>query len=127
MRISDWSSDVCSSDLHYRGTAKQHRHRPDDHRVRRWRPGGTRTRPGSHAGRQCGYDTDRSGMVVQSDRPGAGSHTCRCLAVPAASARAAPTPGPGVTDRKSVVSGKSVSVRVELGVRWSIKNKTKQS
>src|SRR3546814_10645968 len=63
MRISDWSSDVCSSDL---GTAKQHRHRPDDHRVRRWRPGGTRTRPGSHAGRQCRSEERRVGKECVS-------------------------------------------------------------
>src|SRR3546814_14408881 len=85
MRISDWSSDVCSSDLRrYRpgewrqGRGRQHRQWRHRRRQRRPRP--------RHRGRQW-------------RRP------------------------PG--DRKSVVSGKSVSVRVDLGGRRIIKKKKK--
>src|SRR3546814_15016992 len=73
MRISDWSSDVCSSDL------RRHRVAGHGHRIgARW----SRNR-------------------VRPLRPRA--------------------------DRKSVVKGKSVSVRVDLGGRRLIKKKTKHS
>src|SRR3546814_10937129 len=74
MRISDWSSDVCSSDL---GRA-----------ARPTAPGRARGRPGRRA-RRAGRRRPRA---------------CRA-------------------DRKSVVKGKSVSVRVDLGGRRIIKKK----
>src|SRR3546814_16093287 len=71
MRISDWSSDVCSSDL-FEDHARSHR---------------------IHA-----IDLRRIGHLAQKVR--------------------------GITrDRKSVVSGKSVSVRVDLGGRRIITTK----
>src|SRR3546814_11557369 len=78
MRISDWSSDVCSSDL-----------------------GGRNVSVGdSSAGVRGGWV--RVDICSDSDRP---------WRLPA--------------DRKSVVEGKSVSVRVDLGGRRSIKKKNK--
>src|SRR3546814_11365498 len=99
MRISDWSSDVCSSDL-----------LPGRHRVRgsagRWR-----------AGRLSGEDRlsgarDRrpvGGAVM--DHPDV-PDDCRVHAGP-------------YGDRKSVAEGKSVSVRVDLGGRRIIKKKNR--
>src|SRR3546814_15321925 len=81
MRISDWSSDVCSSDLargapNYGGT-RSWRHR--EHQLRR-------------------RDQSAGGLEpLLRDQGG------------------------GAEDRKSVVSGKSVSVRVDLGGRRIIK------
>src|SRR3546814_3067389 len=77
MRISDWSSDVCSSDLRYhRGTVRRH--------LQMARLG---------QGRPC--------LGHRHRLYGTGGHG----------------------DRKSVVSGKSVSVRVDLGGRRIIKKK----
>src|SRR3546814_19714222 len=73
LRISDWSSDVCSSDLAWRGCRR----------------------------------------------------SCRCSS-PARGHRARlqrPRPRPAHRDRKSVVQGKSVSVRVDLGGRRIVKKK----
>src|SRR3546814_17838875 len=81
MRISDWSSDVCSSDLG-RGDRVPAAGRRDRHRAG--------ARP-AQAG--AGQGQGRGGK----DRAQA--------------------------DRKSVVSGKSVSVRVDLGGRRIIKKK----
>src|SRR3546814_19006739 len=85
MRISDWSSDVCSSDLGggVRGPAHV-RESSIFHSDRRW--------------------TGRRGTWLESVR------------------RSTPSAPP--LDRKSVVWGKSVSVRVDLGGRSSIKKKT---
>src|SRR3546814_19165884 len=84
MRISDWSSDVCSSDLEARSE------------------------------------------VAASPASGSGSAGSACLAtewswVRRGLAPAAKTADP---DRKSVVEGKGGSVRVDLGRRRIIKNKT---
>src|SRR3546814_18491257 len=94
MRISDWSSDVCSSDLYLSSRdllpgAAGVRHDDDGAFVRRRRDD-KRTLEGS-AGRQ-GIESRRNGL----DRP-AGA-------------------------RKSVVYGKSVSVRVDIGGRRFLKN-----
>src|SRR3546814_12365773 len=80
MRISDWSSDVCSSDLP--------------------------PHPGFHRRGPC---RGRSGWT----RPPPPSSRC---SLPARYCR---------TDRKSVVLGKSVSVRVDLGGRRIIQKKKK--
>src|SRR3546814_16710352 len=110
MRISDWSSDVCSSDLTHACFAIQ-RHaanpvlscraaglsvRPSPDRAAGGL-GGARQRPDVHAG--------------AADRGGAGNGDHDGW-----------RPG---TDRKSVVEGKSVSVRVYLGGRRIIKQKKK--
>src|SRR3546814_14219955 len=93
MRISDWSSDVCSSDLELRPAVP----RADGQARRRL-----------HRGSLAGH----------LDRPEV------CLAQPAIHRghdhRGLRLPPP---DRKSVGSGKSVSVRVDLGGRRIIKKK----
>src|SRR3546814_20112089 len=105
MRISDWSSDVCSSDLYppttpYPGlTPTGEPHEPREiHRPRQGLPPGGSDR----------RDPDEP----SADQPGAS---------PQGAAR-----GSRGQDRKSVVSGKSVSVRVDLGGRRSFKKKIKR-
>src|SRR3546814_14643493 len=87
MRISDWSSDVCSSDLHHgvnrQQRAEQGRQQPHvDTRQRR------RAQPHGDSGHE------QEGPKAPEEDKG---------------------------DRKSVVEGKSVSVRVDLGGRRIIK------
>src|SRR3546814_16923780 len=95
MRISDWSSDVCSSDLLRRG-GQQGQRNPDEflqaadvlHR------GGRQIGPGARAHGALGPAGD---ALIDRLRP---------------------------RHRKSVVTGKSVSVRVALGGRRIINNTT---
>src|SRR3546814_9429298 len=89
MRISDWSSDVCSSDLRHRIGAA---------------PVAQGEQVAEHGDRH-GHLQDQHARHVafQAKRPG------------------------DPEDRKSVVSGKSVSVRVDLGGCRTIKKKKKQS
>src|SRR3546814_20269056 len=84
MRISDWSSDVCSSDLRKIGR----------HRVERGALVGNVIRALGQPGERAGRDRERR---------------------------------PADIDRKSVVSGKSVSVRVDLGGRRIIQKKKTSS
>src|SRR3546814_18897805 len=95
MRISDWSSDVCSSDLRTR------------HFLRHY---GTRGHRSAHPARRA-LSAQRLSMVT--DRPAALHHHRGYLG----------DADSGVGDRKSVVEGKSVSVRVDLGGRRIIKKK----
>src|SRR3546814_12744583 len=90
MRISDWSSDVCSSDLC--GAAR---------RERAGRAGDA-AGGGAAAHLRRGIDRGRAGRG-QAARGG--------------------QPAAAGGDRKSVVEGKSVSVRVDLGGRRIIKKK----
>src|SRR3546814_16046373 len=93
MRISDWSSDVCSSDLALVVgdwvNDKQHLRQP----LLKWLTASGERR-------------------VKVDATGKAAHTIITL-------------NKRYGDRKSVVSGKSVSVRVDLGGRRIIKNNTK--
>src|SRR3546814_13195852 len=96
MRISDWSSDVCSSDLSkypHQTCSKQSAWRDD--------VGGVRVR--------------RAAARIAGRAPAAFGHFHGAGA------------GPGAADRKSVVSGKSVSVRVDPGGRRIIKKKTQEN
>src|SRR3546814_15100682 len=104
MRISDWSSDVCSSDLGGRRVVAQRRAS-----VRLRRGGDGQGRASVPAGAACGAcGTQR--------RTGRG--------ISARFAAAGPLrPGRVLIDRKSVVEGKSVSVRVDLGGRRIIQKK----
>src|SRR3546814_12908905 len=90
MRISDWSSDVCSSDLIVGAGA---------------------------VSLPSVYAVDAVDPIAVPART--------APSVAPASARAPPTAAPPASivtpDRKSVVEGKSVSVRVDLGVRRIIK------
>src|SRR3546814_18035666 len=97
MRISDWSSDVCSSDL-----------------LPRWcRP----TRTSAMAIDNVTFGIQEQALQVQRRR----------LELIAANIANADTPGFQARDRKSVVEGKSVSVRVDLGGRRNIKKKKTRS
>src|SRR3546814_11860971 len=100
LRISDWSSDVCSSDLRFRRTGK---HGPaDGGEPRRRRPRDDRQRSeprrrGRLRGDAWGASGERAGEP-RAERRG---------------------------DRKSVVEGKSVYVRVDLGRRRILKKKNR--
>src|SRR3546814_19701698 len=105
MRSSDWSSDVCSSDL-WRGSCERTRRNAQPcagehagHRHDRGRGG--RQRRDIH-GRSSGQAATRGEGLACQSRPGVEVRT---------------------GDRKSVVEGKSVSVRVDLGGRRIIKKK----
>src|SRR3546814_13006917 len=92
MRISDWSSDVCSSDLPWSSHASSSR---------------------AMVGRAC--------APARAGQRQVGERTLAVTAVAAVEQHW------GAPDRKSVVEGKSVSVRVDLGGRRNIKKKTQQS
>src|SRR3546814_16758851 len=94
MRISDWSSDVCSSDLCVEQARRVPRHGPD--RVDRIVAHGPVHRPWC-----AGPDAVR--------------HRAGRLALHAAGPSR--TVAPGRKDRKSAARGKSVSVRVDIGGR----------
>src|SRR3546814_14890726 len=109
MRISDWSSDVCSSDL-----AQRHHVVGCEHRVRP-RRGGLQLAASAVAG----------GLVevaLQDPRPCVGQARGQLVAV-AAQALGGVEVVAGAGDRKSGVEGKSVSVRVDLGGRRIINKK----
>src|SRR3546814_18789572 len=99
MRISDWSSDVCSSDL-----------RPANQSLK---PTFTRIRYVHAAYLQC-YAA--SGLLTWCQLPRLLSdcrHAGRSMRAPLHARHSAGVLRP--LDRKSVVSGKSVSVRLDIG------------
>src|SRR3546814_16277317 len=105
MRSSDWSSDVCSSDLRH-------------------------LRPHFAIGRShfaCGND-DRSIGAVRSDPgPCRRREFPRLLHSPSRRQALVAQGGGHQRDRKSVVAGKSVSVGVSTGGRGIIKKKKKHN
>src|SRR3546814_18600693 len=102
MRISDWSSDVCSSDL--------------TQRTQRARAVTEQYVDGAfHSGGGLRFTRTRCGKRAASR-----SRPVSSLWLSAISDNASGKPS---ADRKSVVSGKSVSVRVDLGGRRIIKKK----
>src|SRR3546814_16844034 len=107
MRISDWSSDVCSSDLR---RCRAGGHPPRCHRSRcRW--------PARLPNRDRAAPIRNRPFVAR-----AGNDETVGLALFAHQGVRSAQPG----DRKSVVSGKRVSVRVDLGGRRVIKKKKKK-
>src|SRR3546814_15484703 len=103
MRISDWSSDVCSSDL---GLAWEH--------LVSWMENGAGTaRSWARRTGSTGFDIPDPTRGWRSARALRGGVTWRRPRIAASKNE----------DRKSVVSGKSVSVRVDLGGRRIIKIK----
>src|SRR3546814_14232996 len=103
MRISDWSSDVCSSDLQRLGAVAVACQRHPT-------VVGTRRTPGDHLDQAVAIglfagEPDRTRQV--DGHPGAGVGFFGIK----------PQGRVVATDRKSVVLGKSVSVRVDLGGR----------
>src|SRR3546814_16111811 len=71
-----------------------------------------------------GQSSRLSGPTRAGDRPDQGGNRPQAEPAPAAAVAAA---GGGTGDRKSVVLGKSVSVRGDLGGRRIIKKKNKQT
>src|SRR3546814_17963299 len=105
MRISDWSSDVCSSDLGaipYPGDDNE----ADADRAGEEQPLGTQEHAGGHRRHQDPEPPTPAGFLHEA-HPGEDGQ---------ASAG-------GAGDRKSVGYGKSVAVRVDLGGRRSLKKK----
>src|SRR3546814_18125695 len=111
MRISDWSSDVCSSDLLRRRAGRDYgcAAGPDDH------AGAAGSRQPAVLGRR------RRGPALHRHRLSARGAAAQCAA---RALRRRGTCAPG--DRKSVGEGKSVSVRVDLGGGRTIKKKHKR-
>src|SRR3546814_19521163 len=110
MRISDWSSDVCSSDLKSM-TAN----------IRNWqeleKPSNLEIKTGSDGKRKATF-------VAEPLERGFGLTLGNALRrVLLSSLQGAALPPITLEDRKSVVSGKSVSVRVDLVGRQLIKKK----
>src|SRR3546814_12997665 len=103
MRISDWSSDVCSSDLFGAPRFEQ-----ADREVRR------------RAAEQVGQHHDAAALIDLANRVGDFLAAHFHIVVGADAHR----PDGALRDRKSVVSVKSVSVRVDIGGRSIIKKKT---
>src|SRR3546814_18201848 len=97
MRISDWSSDVCSSVLFWGRNAGRSR----------WLQNRTRSLPLYRRCRGCDYQWTGTRRFCDH-RHGCAATERRENARP---------------DRKSVVSGKSVSVRVDLGGRRTLNKK----
>src|SRR3546814_18348839 len=113
MRISDWSSDVCSSDLRIEADAVQDPLSSARAPQQEWLgPLRSRRAAESHPGGRCSARTD--------GQPASGTRQ----PFPEIAQRYAPAEA---KDRKSVVSGKSVSVRVDLGGRRIIKKKTQKA
>src|SRR3546814_18358211 len=110
MRISDWSSDVCSSDLHRAGrVVPKFEHR-------RLAVAGKRVEFRGRASSARELLSRHDVLDRQSgSRPRTGSR---------AGSAARPKPERGSVDRRSVVWGKSVAVRGDLGGRRIIKKKT---
>src|SRR3546814_13431544 len=116
MRISDWSSDVCSSDLGGHpelGDAAATFGQGDGSALLKLHG------PAAMLMLQKGFFVDLRSALGAKD-----SCVCSVVAHVNVIAWTAGSDPYGVAvDRKSVVSGKSVSVRVDLGGRCSIKKK----
>src|SRR3546814_12158950 len=112
MRISDWSSDVCSSDLpRRRGRRRQLIAFRPVRLARTGRPTAAGHSPPSAFGAPASPPPKQVGPPAVDPAP------------PLLLAR---TLAATTSERKSVVSGKSVSVRVELGGRRILKKKNKK-
>src|SRR3546814_13617876 len=138
MRISDWSSDVCSSDLPGRlpGRAGEGG-RPCQHhlplRARRRLRGGS---PGQRADRIRRRDAHRRQPVRRPEGRVLRQILMLFFSLPCegrggqgrgrAGTRAPNRKPVTATERKSVVSGTSASVRLDLGGRRIIQKKTKK-
>src|SRR3546814_13198590 len=124
MRISDWSSDVCSSDLRCDRQRKEARD-AGERDADRQQDGADRT---SHEGRgqvHAGSTTARAGC--SSSRPARRSNIRKITGVVNSVSSWLSSRPPKLAmpsgERKSVVWGKSGQVSVELGGRRLIKKK----
>src|SRR3546814_20762240 len=111
MRISDWSSDVCSSDLvfevHYLGKVVDDLQYDMIYHEHLY----------YYSVLSAMKHFERYGMTIFDIKP---------IPIHAGSIRCYVCKNGSRQDRKSVVSGKSVSVRVDLGGRRIIKKKKKK-
>src|SRR3546814_12150638 len=110
MRISDWSSDVCSSDL--RPPVAQRRWTMPAHES------GWRTR----SAYSMSTAAERGDVVVRV----APSPVCHAMPHPSDCTAVKDVKASSPSDRQSVVSRKSVSVRVDLGGRRIIKKENQK-
>src|SRR3546814_19932728 len=109
MRISDWSSDVCSSDLNAFVNIGNILHEQRDVEL---------------AGTQAGMEIDRSVCLERDGEEHAFDvREPLRLILGIAADKGPPAAADRPLDRKSVVSGKRVSVRVDLGGRRYSKKK----
>src|SRR3546814_20629875 len=113
MRISDWSSDVCSSDLDVVAHGAEEQRDVLHHEADAAADVGGVVLPQIHAVHQDGA----LGRLVEADEQPADGRL--------AGADAADDADPLARDRKSAVSGKSVSVRLDPGGRSIIKKNKK--
>src|SRR3546814_14493747 len=132
MRISDWSSDVCSSDLcgnvfaktftglHFRSCSMSSASTAGDSRFDGRYNGSSRPFQPPSACSCCSVALILTLTNSEPKRASSGGVEIRVIF---ARPRHLP-PGPTREDRKSVVKGKSVSVRVDLGGRRILKKKT---
>src|SRR3546814_12138687 len=116
LRISDWSSDVCSSDL-YEPINLSHRAwvQPPPCPPRRAGCGCSRRRP---CDGEKGHEAEasfRHPSYARARPGGAGFRECR------GAGEIAPRPARTAADRQGGVSGRCGSVRVDLGGRRTIK------
>src|SRR3546814_19389988 len=111
MRISDWSSDVCSSDLEF---------------VERERRAGKTRVHGEHSRPRRGLEHAIAGPDRGSESGDEGERQRGRELLEGLPLLGAPRLGRDTRDRKSGVSGKSVAVRVDLGGRRIIKKKKKK-
>src|SRR3546814_18781554 len=136
MRISDWSSDVCSSDLRVAvhsdasfarllvGRSMAHRRSP----TTGLQGADTRSTGSMVATRASGRAVTSASISPPNKRWLIVEHASPAAAEPAsqsASSGHAASPGDR-KDRKSVVEGQSVAVRVELGGRRTLRNKNEK-
>src|SRR3546814_15452385 len=108
MRISDWSSDVCSSDL-----AAQPLHQAEH----------AKHRTGAQRLRLPAADRGEQRMIERIALDAGLAPTVRATVSNLTNHTFLGKP----TDLKSVVTGKSVSIRVTLGVRRTIKKCKRQN
>src|SRR3546814_20064619 len=117
MRISDWSSDVCSSDLYAP--------------VRAFSSAGQGSAPADAALQQKRRMSRRTPLKRPPHRRRPRPRTVDRIGGPVERQRREAVAGAGrrgeAEDRKSVVSGKSVSVRVDLGGRRILKKTSKST
>src|SRR3546814_18309287 len=120
MRISDWSSDVCSSDLAYGSTQCDaycvgYQLDNEAHNI-------TYNRVEAHHFQESGTAASKywNGDGFSDER---GNHGIRYLTCTAPECTDGGFDLKSTEDRKSVVSGKRVSVRVDIGGRGVLKQK----
>src|SRR3546814_17562676 len=115
MRISDWSSDVCSTDLGGEFTAEDIDAMLAAQKKKCWYCGTKLT----------AYHVDHRIPLARGGSNGPENLVIACPACNLSKGAKMPWETANPRDRKSVVTGQSGSVRVDLGGRHTIKKKNK--